>query len=206
MEEELLAILEKIKNIDLLPTQEEIKRMFLSVRNLRHNDWWGIAQDNGVNNAYSLEFVETLYTEIKKVSRTPILEICAGNGKLSYQLRKRGVPIMATDDYSWGISNGCIVEKCTHKDALTRYKPEIVIASWIPRGASIGFDVLASPSVKYFIDIGDELSEETGLPYSRYNQLHNWRKEYLESVQKNSRYECCGKNIESSVVLFTRKS
>lgn len=112
------------------------------------------------------EFLEGLYKEMRRRRFTdiPMVEICAGRGKLSYQLRKRGIDIVATDDFSQEIERDeNLVERLTHKEALEKYQPRIIVASWIPPEPKIGDDVLRFPTVDYFIDIGEPAGNSTWL-------------------------------------------
>ncbi|MEK6849439.1 MAG: class I SAM-dependent methyltransferase, partial [Nanoarchaeota archaeon] len=96
-------------------------------------------------------------------TQKPILEVCAGSGKLAHHLRKQGSDVIATDSYVQRmVRNQSQVEKLKHNAALRKYDPEVVIASWIPGESRIGIDVLKYPSVKHFICIGEGPSYSCG--------------------------------------------
>ena len=86
----------------------------------------------------------------------PIVEICAGNGRLSYHLGQRGIKIIATDDYSRKTDRMDIVEELNHQAAIEKYDPSIVLASWMPPIKPIDVDVLRYPGIEHLVHIGDQ--------------------------------------------------
>ena len=68
-----------------------------------------------------------------------ILEVAAGNGTLSYFLKRsldEKIPgrfdIIATDSGDWNIKHVSGVEVIDYKEALVKYKPDIILTSWMP--------------------------------------------------------------------------
>jgi hypothetical protein len=114
------------------------------------------------------DLIDGLYGLISGLSATNILEICAGNGKLTYWLNKRGLKVRGSDDYSWeGIPRPDFVENLHHTEALRTYNPHLVIACFPCEETTVPIDVLNHPSVKYYIHLGNaERSPDK-----------NWRKE-----------------------------
>jgi len=88
-------------------------------------------KDTPVHNShqiYSLEYIVEVGSLIKSLGvKGPILEICAGKGALSKQLRAFGIDIVATD-----LKGSEGVEEVGHRDALKKHKPELVVGSWVP--------------------------------------------------------------------------
>jgi len=214
MEQELVSmqeIMDKIKDVDRLPSYEEAERLLHLLEDRSHRDysqrgWFGFCQEHGVHNVYNTEFIDALADEIRRLNYSPIVEICAGDGKLSHQLRKRGIDIKPTDNYSWDLSKDGLVEKLSHQEALKKYEPRVVLASWIPYQARIGFDVLDSPSVRYFIDIGEDVGGATWMTEEIYDRK-DWDRKYLENVGENSicRTDYQDNILHSCVSLFSRK-
>jgi|TARA_Y100000310_G_C20588586_1_gene766746 hypothetical protein len=134
----------------------------------------GFFKGKGVNSILTEEFIEELYREMRsrRLADIPMIEICAGRGKLSYQLRKHGIDIVATDNYSQKMDRDeSLVERVeSHREALEKYTPRLVVASWIPRNPEIGDDVLHFPTVDYFIDIGERRSGSTWLTLDYSNE------------------------------------
>ncbi|MBI2101367.1 hypothetical protein HYT53_02045 [Candidatus Woesearchaeota archaeon] len=204
----LVEIMEKIKDVGRLPTYEEVQYFLRAVSENKGGirSKLGLIYPHDSYSIYTGEFVDELASVIRGLNEHPIIEICAGNGKLSYHLRKRGLEIKATDDYSLKEIERQeeLVERATHNEALRRHQPRIVLGSWIPNQTRIGFDVLGFPTVGYFIDIGeDNLAED--------RNRHGWRTldlymredlqvTHLASAQK---YHCSHWNPD--VVLFVKK-
>jgi hypothetical protein len=211
----LQEIMDKIRNVDRLPSYEEARRLFYFFEDKRPDGkrWFDFCEECGVHNVYNTEFIDKLTTLIKDLNSPPPIEICAGNGKLSYQLRKNGIDIIATDDNSEGLSNGGLVEKLPAQKALEKYKPRIVVAAWIPYQARIGFDVLDSPSVEHFIDIG-EVATDTGkrfwgstwLTHEIYSRT-SWSRQNLAEFTNSCicRTDYSDGPRQSCVRLFSRK-
>jgi len=203
-------IVEKIKDVDKLPTHEEAEKLFHSIYDrfdidYTQKSWIDFCEDNKIYEVYNTKFIDSLAEEIKKLNKSPIIEICAGDGKLSNQLRKKGIDIVATDDYSWRDIRRYrnLVERLSHKEALRKYNPGVVIASWVPQETRIGFDVLDFPSVKYLIDIGEDIGGGTWITEEIYD-----RKDFERTSLKNvEEYALCRTDYpdmhNSYVSLFT---
>ncbi len=181
---EIEMILKKIIDADSLPTRDEAIRLATLVEQQQEQTRAGFTSFCRSYNTweiYTLEFVDALATEIKRLGLAPILEICAGSGKLSHQLRKRGVGVVATDDYSWKTSARLeLVERLNHLAALRKYQPRLVVACWTPPKSSVPVDVLDFPSVSAFIDInqddhGTEISDAL-------SKRVNFNKRFLNNV------------------------
>ncbi len=147
-------IIEKILSIGELPTYAEAEallRLFYRKYKGSHADKWEkFCNASGIYNIWNVEFVKTLAEEIRRLGSFPIVEICAGNGKLSYHLRKAGIDIKATDSQGYDP----FVEEHDHAKTLKKYKPQVVVASWSPKDR-ISHDVLDYPTVNHYLHIGN---------------------------------------------------
>ena len=152
-------IRKEVLDFDSLPSHEEVVYYL-------NNGPQEELQSFSFNPVYQIlnkEFISELSKYLKYIESNchtdkPIIEVCAGNGKLSHHLRNQGINILATDDYSWdNISRKeNKVEKLKCSKALEKYNPEIVIASWLPPRSTLNMNIVNHPSVKYFISIGDQ--------------------------------------------------
>lgn len=204
--EDIEDVVKKIEDIDKLPSYEEAQKLLLYFflgedfrdRPIRENCWNDFCSERGVHNVYNVEFINKMESEIGDLveeldnsSGDPsIVEICAGRGKLSHQLGKGGSDIIATDDYSSGLSREDLVEKLSHKKALEEYEPEIVVGAWIPSDPEIGLDVLDSQSVRYFIDIGEGISGASWMQRNKvYDEIEERGEKCLEVFENRKRLE-----------------
>jgi hypothetical protein len=149
-------IIEKIRSIDELPTYAEAKAL-LELFARGHGDyhageWDKFCSSNSVYNIWNTEFLDALAQEVRRLHNIPIVEICAGNGKLSHHLRRREINIKPT-----GRSTDIyvpFVDNLYHDQALEEYEPSVVIASW-PHGSEISHDVMNFHTVQHYIHIGN---------------------------------------------------
>lgn len=152
---------EKLVSVEKIPRYGELSNLNDHMeKDLWYGAWRDFCSEENIFHAFCYEFVGNLIREIKKLGiRDKVVEVCAGNGKLSYWLWCFGVPLVATDDYSWEdeiFMRPGYVERLSHQEALRKYNPELVIGCWIPLHSTIAMDVLDWKSVKYYIDIGEE--------------------------------------------------
>jgi hypothetical protein len=105
---------------------------------------------------WNKQFNDELEKILKKLKPKLILEVGAGDGTLSKILNDRGFNVIATDDYSWLFKKRYFkVNKISYKKALEKYKPDIVINSWMPLGTDWTKDFRKTKSVKHYITIGE---------------------------------------------------
>jgi hypothetical protein len=91
-----------------------------------------------------------------------ILEVAAGNGRLSYflqQMLEKKAPgqinIVATDSGDWKIEPLFPVQQMDYAEALEKIQPQIVITSWMPVGKDFTAAFRKTGSVKEYILIGE---------------------------------------------------
>lgn len=90
-----------------------------------------------------------------------ILEVGAGDGRLAHfleqELNEKGldVKMIATDNGEKGIKPVFPVERLNYKEALQKYKPTIVICSWMPLKQDWTADFRATQSVEEYLLIGE---------------------------------------------------
>lgn len=100
----------------------------------------------------------------KWIGDRPCLEIMAGTGYLSYALKKYGVNIKATDNYSWNhyFKNSISVEQMDCFDAIKKYGKQVdfIVCSWpyMDATASICLELMAKVNPKCrMIYIGEDI-------------------------------------------------
>jgi hypothetical protein len=114
---------------------------------------------------YLIQQIETYYQKTGKPAL--ILEVCAGNGKLTHFLGEymestdkeifKKCGIIASDSGEWDLREVFPVRKMNHNQALERYEPTIVICSWMPyQEEDLSSDFRKTESVQEYILIGDQ--------------------------------------------------
>ena len=113
-----------------------------------------LLEQSGIYAIFTVEFVVAL-ARIMRGSGT-LLEVGAGDGTLSKFLKREGLDIVATDDYSWThkIRYGEGVLKMGASEALSQFAPSCVVCSWPPPGNDFEKIIFATRSVMTYIVIG----------------------------------------------------
>ncbi|MBL7169623.1 MAG: hypothetical protein ISS48_01220 [Candidatus Aenigmarchaeota archaeon] len=158
------TVLRQIGNFYELPDYSDLKLLFKEMEGNRgfRTRFYGYLVGNDIYQLLNEEFVDELASLLAHLSRDcesdgPIVEICAGDGKLTYHLREGGLNIVATDDYSDRKikRDESHVGELDYMRALEKYNPRIVVCSWLPYRSKLGKDVINYPSVKYLVTIGE---------------------------------------------------
>ncbi len=108
---------------------------------------------------YNKEFVDTLAARLtataqefrKKHGRDPVIvEIAAGDGRLTRALRTRGIAITATDNQTWGAQHTGDV---MNKGMITAIRhADIIIGSWVPPALNYINDNFDVPIAQHLIE------------------------------------------------------
>ncbi len=152
-----------------LPTFQSViaslkERDNMDVKNYE-DSWFTVCIRNNIFQVWNKEYIEALSKEIPSLIRKDlVLEVAAGDGMLSHWLREYGVNIKATDNMSWHnkepnervppLKLHSEVEKLDAISAIRKYKPRMVISSWIPYGSEIDCEIL-DEDPEYLILIGE---------------------------------------------------
>ena len=176
---------ERVIDPQYLPTLREVIYSFdhvntdrethLSDEQLRaENTEWQKYLNNGDSEVFEVlteEFVQALSLYLSQrieslggTEENPvvILEVGAGNGRLTHFLQQKldgqvkgSVKVIATDSGTLDLKTNFPVEKIDQKDALQKYKPQIVICSWMPEGEDFTKDFRNTSSVQEYVLIGE---------------------------------------------------
>lgn len=168
-----------IADPEALPSVRQVLKAFpfedFSRENVRlMKAWHAFSNDEAhlffelLTEEYVEGYAELLEGEIERIGRNGdgpvrVLEVGAGNGKLSRHvqriLREKGmdVEMMAVDDSSWagrGVALGENVRDMDYRDALSEFRPDIVMESWMPPGKDFSPDFRNTESVKAYVLTG----------------------------------------------------
>jgi len=113
----------------------------------------------GVYELFNAEYIDGLSEHLK--GKYNILEVGAGSGRLSHLLqRKLGTKytVIATDSTSWkhmkGHSPRYPVVKCDYRTAVDHFKPDVIIACWLPMNQDWSVHFRKAASCQEYIVIG----------------------------------------------------
>jgi hypothetical protein len=141
-----------------------------AVARLRRGELWRICEFDPRGPIYFVPTKEFVRALAKRLRRFRVLEVAAGEGLLARALARRGVRIVATDSGKWerpqarmnarerrkyrdaaGLSLGTHVIRVDAVSAIRKFRPEIVLACWLPPGPLLARIIRAAPRV---IEIG----------------------------------------------------
>lgn len=174
--------LEKMTDSDFLPSFENLESCIKDFRRdsikadkvedlVKFTD----REKNPIFEIWTKEYIDAfgnyLMEQVEKMGGTKenpvvILEVGAGNGRLAHFLKEKidklvpdSIKIVACDNYvTWNnmkTSPLFPVENISHKEALQKYKPKIVICSWMPPQSDLTKDFRTVESVDQYILIGE---------------------------------------------------
>lgn len=159
---------ERLRDPNFLPTHEQITKAFTN-----WDQWYQFCRDkeNPVfeffNEEYLNAFADYFVDKIQEHGASEerplvILEIGAGNGRLSHFLRQKleerapgQIKVIATDSGEWSLKSNFPVEQLKHDEAMEKYSPDIVVFSWMPYKEDSSKDIRKFDSVQEYILIGE---------------------------------------------------
>jgi hypothetical protein len=199
------------------------------------------AEENQLYEVLTMDYVEALANQICQLRQNKanyqVCEVGAGSGLLTHHLKRcldrmegtDGIDMIATDSGSWNLGKRFDVEPYTNKEAIKRFRPDLVLVSWMPAGEDWTAYFRRS-GVKNYIIIGESDDGCTG---------HNWETwgnyDYCDEDRKKKkfgmveeplfsrdgyyrtdlkelaslqlqRYDCRQAPYQSTTVLFTKKN
>ncbi len=102
------------------------------------------------------EFLLGLIRLFRHLGVSNVVEVGAGDGLVAAALRERGFPVTATDlQGRGGSAYGVPVYRADHRRAVEEFGPELVFWCWPPYGCRDPEDLIRSPRLQYYLDVGD---------------------------------------------------
>lgn len=196
-------MLEKIQDPSFLPSYKELARHLKKIGgrsgyfDLERAEWHGTCfnKEHPIFEFWTEEYIHTLGDYLAKRSEKlggseenplTILEVGAGDGRLTHFLQEKmdelipgKAKIIATDSGEYKISPDFPVESIPHKEALEKYKPKIIIFSWMPYEYDCTSDFRAMESVDEYILIGEADGGCCG------DEWETWGVSYLDEERDN---------------------
>lgn len=171
----------KMCDPSFLPSRDDLLKKFKKFEgsNLGEKDrtkWWNFVDDDDETNEiiyeiWTKEYIDAFGNYLaqrvdslggNKNNPTMILEVGAGNGRLTHFLQEKlnelipgKVKIVATDSGDWKIKPTFSVENISHQEALKKYQPQIVLFSWMPPDYDCTKEFRATDSVEEYVLIGE---------------------------------------------------
>jgi hypothetical protein len=150
---------EDVLYYDRLPSYKTVEQFLREyTRPERYALFFDFVERYGIYQFWNKEYIECLAGEIKRrVGSDLVLEVAAGDGMLSYWLRQYGVNVKATDSGKWydKIKRRGEVEIIDAVSAVRKYKPRMVVASWLPWDEPIDVQIF-NEKVPFIVLIGEE--------------------------------------------------
>ncbi len=158
-----------------------------------------LVNEKGIYCFYS----KKLLSKIKNiVNNAYCVEVAAGDGTLTGFLNNTGVKCIATDDYSWSnyINYNNSVEKLSAKEALNKYRPEVVICSWSPPNNNFEKYIFQSDHVNTYIAIGTRNGE-----FSGNHGVYESQTKFTMELDEELSAMIIPPSLENAVYIFKRK-
>jgi hypothetical protein len=155
-------LFKSILYFERLPRASDVRDVVERLTSEDYPRYFKLLGEYGIHQFWNQEYIGCLAGEVKKrVGDELVLEVAAGDGMLSFWLRNYGVNIRATDSGAWYnyIKRRAPVEIIDAVSAIRKYKPRMVVASWLPAGESLDieiFNTCAELNIPYIILIGEE--------------------------------------------------
>jgi hypothetical protein len=174
-----------VVNPTFLPTRASLIQAIDKLRRAGHNHPGIVEKKLGTrlfeiwSEEYIDAFGEYLAGRAQEMGATKdkplrVLEVGAGDGRLTYFLRQRLaerapdlVSVIATDLKSWRGITPVIddIETASCEEAVKKYEPQIVIWSWPPPGVDHTSEIRRTESVEEYIIIGEDAGGCCGDPW-----------------------------------------
>jgi len=152
--------------------------------------WHTVCVRHHIFQLWNKEYIDILAKEIKLlIGEEPALEVAAGDGMLSHWLREHGVDIKATDamsgQWDWDLHpSRSKVEKLDAIEAIRKYKPRLVVVSWIELGSTLDIKILEE-NPEFVIIIGERRGGCTGSrEFWEVYEKKGYTLEYFDEVDK----------------------
>lgn len=143
--------------------------------------WLAMCEQRGEHLVVNRPLVQQLAAFLCGLSARPVLEVCAGGGRLALALREVGVDVIAVDSDP-GVSPAVFsppVVRATAAEALGRFRPSVVLGSFVPVDSGIDEQVMRFPSVEHYVVLGARLGGVFGTAAL---WRSGWRAQRLEAI------------------------
>ncbi len=149
-------MVKKKKQEEMAYILKSIPKYDKAVNIILNTDWFSVCHEYGIFEIFTQEYIKELSNFIEKRfgKNIKIVEVCAGDGRLTKVLKEKGFNIIGIDDRSrQKDEKGKTKEKqdikypdfIINQEALQYIKdikPELIIASWIEYGSDLDIKIV----------------------------------------------------------------
>jgi hypothetical protein len=127
------------------------------------------------------EFFQALIRLFRRLKVTRVVEVGAWEGFMAAALAERGFPVVATDlePPCCSLPYGVRVFQASHRQAIAAFAPDLVFWCWPPMGSVAPAEILATPGLKYYLEVGDG-----GCVTGRFDLAPRFRGRYLKTLSE----------------------
>ena len=140
--------------------------------------WLAACEQQGVYLVLTRRMVAELAGALKELSNGTVLEVCAGAGRLASALSSCGLEMVATDVSPQGPE----VLPLSAREALLRFRPAVMLGSFVPFDAGVDEEILNSSSAKHYVVLNARIGGRLGSP-ALWNHPE-WTCERLPSIER----------------------
>lgn len=150
----------------LLPRHAELLNIWRDIPRGGHAQIVAFLREREIDEIYCEEFVDGLTELLRErgvTTATPVLEMGAGNGRLTQLLRAQGYNVIAIDHE--GKTRAPFVQAMTLMEACERYEPQVVIAHDLPSDSTDNSTALRFPTVDLYLQLGRKQNNGSSLVF-----------------------------------------
>jgi len=160
---------------DWLPSFDDV---LAEVAAAEQRDGWLVeCEQRGCYLALNRPLIAALVSTLRSLGDAPVLELCAGDGRLAAALVAASVPVIATDAAPRGDRG---VHGISAVDALAQHQPAVVLGSFVPLDSGIDDAVRGADSVRHYLVLNARIGGVLGASSLWDTAL--WRAERLDHV------------------------
>jgi len=141
--------------------------------------WLSDCIDSGRYLSPNRQLVDALAEFLMSLGQGAIVELCAGRGDLAEALVETGLAIAATDADP---PAGSPVVRADAREALKRYRPTVVLGSFVPVDAGVDRLAMQFPSVRHYVVLNARIGGLLGSNWLW--QTTGWKADSLDQISR----------------------
>lgn len=122
--------------------------------------WLAACEEQSIYLLLTERMLAELARFLREINEGTAVEICAGAGRLTSALSSRGVEIRATD----ASPQHPTVLSLSAREAIERFRPTVVLGTFVPFDAGADEEVLKDGSVTHYVVLNARIGGQLGSP------------------------------------------